>query len=182
MTNYDPDRRQLLYGAAAAGGLVLIPGGAFAAERLVAATFGRSFYILDDYTPLRGLTREMLEQEAVLFPVKKALMYIKARPLGGREKASQGDAFFTAPNPPFGAVFTYHLKEGLKTRKKRRQEAEKKAVEEEGEISYPTWDELRLEDRELKPEIILTVKGAMHPASIYGDSDRIWKGVFFFRK
>lgn len=125
---------------------------------LVCASFGRSFYILDDYTPLRGLTKKMLDQEAVLFPVKKALMYIKARPLGGREKASQGDAFFTAPNPPFGAVFTYHLKEGLKTRKKRRQETEKKVVKEEGEISYPTWDELRLEDREQKPEIILTVK------------------------
>jgi putative spermidine/putrescine transport system substrate-binding protein len=40
MTQYDLDRRRLLYGAAAAGGLALLPGGAFAADRLVAATFG----------------------------------------------------------------------------------------------------------------------------------------------
>ena len=49
-------------------------------------------------------------------------------PLGLREKAFQGESFFTAPNPPFGAVFTYYLKDELKTKKKARLDAEKKAA------------------------------------------------------
>ncbi len=77
---------------------------------LVVGTFGRSIYILDDYTPLRMLKPEMLTQEATLFPVKDAMMYIQSQPLGGRGKSFQGEAFFTADNPPFGATFTYYLK------------------------------------------------------------------------
>ncbi|MEW6745995.1 MAG: glycosyl hydrolase [Planctomycetota bacterium] len=126
-------------------------------EDLVGASFGRGFYILDDYSPLRTVSRELLEQEAVLFPVKDALMYIQSSPLGWLEKGSQGDAYFTAPNPPFGAVFTYYLKEGLKTRKERRREAEDKIKKEGGDTFYPPWDELRAEDREEEPTILLVV-------------------------
>ncbi len=123
----------------------------------MAATFGRGFYILDDYTPLRILKPEMLEQEAALFPVKQAAMYIEASPLGGRERGFQGASFYIAPNPPFGAVFTYYLKEDLKTRKKLRQEQEKK-LEKEGEtLAYPTWETLRAEDREQEPSLLFTV-------------------------
>lgn len=124
---------------------------------LACATFGRGFYILDDYTPLRLVSTELLEKESFLFPVKKALLYTLSHRLGWSEKASQGDAFFSAPNPPFGAIFTYYLKEELKTRKKLRQEGEKKTEKEGGEISYPSWEELRAEDREEPPAIILTV-------------------------
>src|SRR5262249_26122958 len=83
---------------------------------LVLGTFGRGFYVLDDYTPLRTATPEMLKQETALFPVKNALSYIPAAPLGGTGKSFQGEAFFTASNPPFGAVVTYHLKESLRTK------------------------------------------------------------------
>ena len=74
-------------------------------------TFGRGIYILDNYTPLRLIKPEMLKQEAPLFPVKDALMYIQSQPLGGRGKSFQGESFYTADNPPFGATFTYYLKE-----------------------------------------------------------------------
>jgi photosystem II stability/assembly factor-like uncharacterized protein len=40
---------------------------------LVAATFGRSYYILDDYSPLRGISAENLANGNQLFPVKKGL-------------------------------------------------------------------------------------------------------------
>ena len=93
---------------------------------LVVGTFGRGIYILDNYTPLRSITPEMLKQDA-LFPVKDALMYIQSQPLGGRGKSFQGESFYTADNPPFGATFTYYLKEELKTKKAKRQEAERKA-------------------------------------------------------
>ncbi len=50
---------------------------------LVAASFGRSFYVLDDYTPLRSVNEKLLtDNEFVLFPIKKALLYIQDKPLG----------------------------------------------------------------------------------------------------
>ena len=76
---------------------------------LVLATFGRGFYVLDNITPLRQLKSDTLQQAVVFFPAKDALMYIERHPLGGRHKAFQGDAFYAADNPPFGATFTYYL-------------------------------------------------------------------------
>ncbi|HEX9943002.1 MAG TPA: glycosyl hydrolase [Thermoanaerobaculia bacterium] len=124
---------------------------------LAVATFGRGFYILDDYTPLRMLKPEMLEQEAGLYPVKPAPMYIEASPMGGRDRGYQGSSFYLAPNPPFGAVFTYYLKDDLKTRRKQRQEQEKKLEKEGGSLVYPSWETLRAEEREKEPTILLTV-------------------------
>ena len=127
---------------------------------LVLATFGRGFYVLDDYTPLRGLSRATLEQEAALFPVKRALAYMESSALGGRGKAEQGESFFTAPNPPFGAVFTYYLKEELKTSREARHEAEQEAAKKAVARAYPSLDALREEAREEKPAIVLTVTDA----------------------
>jgi photosystem II stability/assembly factor-like uncharacterized protein len=124
---------------------------------LVVATFGRGFYILDDYTPLRKLSAATLAGQATLFPVKPALMYVPSAPMGGREKADQGHAYFTAPNPPFGAVFTYHLRDEIKTRKKQRQDREKEIIKKGGDVFYPSWDSLRAEDREEDPVILATV-------------------------
>jgi len=84
---------------------------------LVIATFGRGFYVLDDIGPLRLIKPESVEQAAALFPVKDSLLYVERHPLGGPKKGFQGDGFYTADNPPFGAVFTAYLKEKLKTRK-----------------------------------------------------------------
>jgi hypothetical protein len=124
---------------------------------LVVGTFGRGIYILDDYTPLRLLTEEILHKEAMLFPVKDAWMFIPKEPLGLKGKAFQGDSFYTAPNPPFGAVFTYYLKDKLKTKREIRREEEKKLQKEGKDTPYPTWEQLHDEDKEDKPAIILTV-------------------------
>lgn len=127
---------------------------------LVGATFGRGFYILDDYTPLREVTAELLEREAALFPVRAAHSYVERRPLGDDGKASQGDAYFVADNPPFGAVFTYYLRDELTTREKRRQEEEKEAIEAKRDTPSPGWDELRDEELEEEPAILLVVRDA----------------------
>ena len=74
---------------------------------LVVGTFGRGIYILDDYTALRTNAADLGEFE--LFEVRDPWLYIEGDLWGGQEKGSIGDAFFTAPNPPFGAVFTYYL-------------------------------------------------------------------------
>src|SRR5437016_11703349 len=108
---------------------------------LVVGTFGRGIYILDNYTALRAITPETLKNDA-LFPVKDALMYIQAQPLGGRGKSFQGESFFTAENPAFGATFTYYLKEELKTKKTRRQEAERAAARSGAGVNLPRRAEL----------------------------------------
>ena len=127
---------------------------------LVVGTFGRGIYILDNYTALRSLTPELLKQDAVLFPVKDALMYIQAQPIGGRGKSFQGESFYTAENPPFGATFTYYLKDALKTKKEKRQEAEKDASKKGAVLSIPNRSDLSAEEEEEAPAIIFTVTDA----------------------
>jgi photosystem II stability/assembly factor-like uncharacterized protein len=120
---------------------------------LVIATFGRGFYVLDDLAPLREMKTELVEQAATLFHVKDALLYVERHPLGEPRKGFQGDAFYTADNPPYGAVFTAYLKEKLKTKKEKRQDAEKEAAKKNQTAPYPTNDELRAEAQEAKPEL-----------------------------
>ena len=127
---------------------------------LIIGTFGRGIYILDNYAPLRSVKSETLNQEAVLFPVRDALMYIQSQPLGGRGKASQGESFYTADNPPFGATFTYYLKQPLKTQKARRQESERSLEKLNSVLSLPNADDLRAEDEEEAPLIIFNITDA----------------------
>ncbi len=130
---------------------------------LVGASFGRGFYILDDYTPLREVSESSLKEGTTLLSVRKALRYIPSDPLGaegGDGKAYQGSAYFTAPNPPFGAVFTYYLAEGLKSDKEKRREKEKEIRKEGGDVPFPGWDALKQEMREEEPQVILAVRGS----------------------
>ncbi|MGB5895714.1 MAG: hypothetical protein WBG58_16170, partial [Ignavibacteriaceae bacterium] len=122
---------------------------------LVGASFGRSFYVFDDYNVLRHVSREMLEQEATLFPTRKAWWYLPSY-VAYRLGADQ----FTAPNPPYGAVFTYYLKEGIKTKKDIRKEKEKIQVEKNQNVPFPGWDEVESERRQEEPGIWLTVHDA----------------------
>jgi photosystem II stability/assembly factor-like uncharacterized protein len=124
---------------------------------LVIATFGRGFYVLDDISPLRQIKPEMVEQAAALFPLKDSLLYVERHPLGGPRKGFQGDAFYTADNPPYGAVFTAYLKEKLKTRKEKRQDAEKEAAKKNQTLPYPANDELRAEAEEAQPELYFMI-------------------------
>jgi len=124
---------------------------------LVGGSFGRSIYVLDDYSPLRQASEEALAKDALLFPVKKALHYIPQTPIGYGSKGMFGDTFFSAPNPAFGAAFTYYLKAGLKTGAEARREREKAQDKEGKPPTFPGWDALRAEETEEKPEIILTV-------------------------
>ena len=124
---------------------------------LVIATFGRGFYVLDDITPLRQIKAESVEQAAATFPVKDALLYMERHPLGGPRKGFQGDAYYAAENPPYGAVFTAFLKENVKTKKEKRQDAEKEAAKKNQTVPYPTNDELRAEAEEAKPELYFVV-------------------------
>ncbi len=112
---------------------------------LVAATFGRGFYVLDNYSPLRSLTKENLDKKAFLFPVKPALQYVPADPLGLDGTGFQGHNMWAASNPTFGATFSLYIKDEYKTLKDIRQEKEKALEKEKKDVFYPTFDELRKE-------------------------------------
>jgi len=119
---------------------------------LVLATFGRGFYILDDYSSLRMVSKEFLDKDAFIFPVRDALMYIQK---SGRY--GQGAAYFKAPNPDFGAVFTYYLKEVPKTLKASRNEKEKELFKKGEFIPQPSVEELRMEAEEKAPYLIFKI-------------------------
>ena len=121
---------------------------------LVLATFGRSFYILDDYSPLRELTEESLEADALLFPVRTALQYNEV--IGSSR--SQGGSFYVAKNPEYGAMFTMHIKDGHTSLKAARKKEEGKLKTEN--IPFPGWDALDAEENEAKAEAILVVRNA----------------------
>jgi photosystem II stability/assembly factor-like uncharacterized protein len=130
---------------------------------LVGATFGRSFYVLDDYSPLRDVSDDMLKNESVLFPVRRTHWYVPKRTLGCNGEncsGSQGDNFFASPNPPFGATFTYYLPEAVQSSKDTRREAEKVKEAKNESVQFPTWDRIISEQREDDPAIVLTVKNA----------------------
>jgi len=147
------------------GGLPTIPFRDLVIQKrendLVGATFGRGFWILDDYTPLRQLSPQQLESGEVLFPVKDAWWYLPRLPLGDSEtgnKSSQGDSYFVAPNPPFGAVFTYYLAEGHKTTRDQRREREKEIAAEGGDTPHPGWEAVRAEGQEEEPAMVFTIR------------------------
>lgn len=125
---------------------------------LVLGSFGRGFYILDDYTPLRKLAKEDLDAEAKIFPVKKSLVYVESNPLGLKGVGGQGASMYAAPNPAFGATFTYYVKEKPKSPKEQRQEAEKKAKEDGKDIDYPSYEEFVAEDTYEKAYLLFVVK------------------------
>jgi photosystem II stability/assembly factor-like uncharacterized protein len=127
---------------------------------LVGATFGRGFYVLDDYTALREIGSGALAQEATLFPVREAWWYVPLVPGQAEGQPSLGSSSFTAPNPPYGALFTYYLREEPKTAKEKRQAGEKELREKGADVPFPGWERLHTEALEKGPQVLLTVSDA----------------------
>ncbi len=124
---------------------------------LVVGTFGRGVYILDDYAPLRASLSE-LDSGATLFEPRDAWLYNPDARRGWGGKGDFGTGRYAADNPPYGAVFSYYLPEDLQSLKEQRREEEKKRAKEGADNLYPSWDQLRREDREEAPSIMLTVR------------------------
>jgi photosystem II stability/assembly factor-like uncharacterized protein len=120
---------------------------------LVAATFGRGFYALDDYSPLRTMN-ESTFSKPTLFKPRKALQY---KPISGGT-SSQGESYFTAKNPDYGATFTYYLPEKFESIKAKRQKSEKALKKDNKNIPFPGWDALDEEKNEEGASIILVIK------------------------
>lgn len=122
---------------------------------LVLATFGRSFYVLDDYSPLRELADEkLLDKRFHIFDVKKALMFNTTNPLGYKGKNAQGESFYAAENPPVGSIIRYYFSDTLKTAQEIRRDKEKKSTDD----YWPTKDEIRAEAKEEKAFLLFVIK------------------------
>jgi hypothetical protein len=124
---------------------------------LVLASFGRGFFVLDDYSPLRNIKPELLETN-MMFPIKKGQMFQTVSPMGVSGRGFQGANFFTAPNPEYGVTFTFHLKEELKSKKSKREKSDREGAKAGKDTPYPSWEELKNEDREVAPSRWLTVR------------------------
>ena len=118
---------------------------------LVLGTFGRGIYILDDYSALRTFNK--IDKNSKLFSPRDSYWYKQKRILGGSKKASQGDNYFVADNPPFGVEFTYYLKDKILSQKKSREKEEKKFEKENKIIEIPDWKILESEKKEINPAI-----------------------------
>ena len=122
---------------------------------LVAGTFGRGIYILDDYAPLRSLTEKSMQQDAILFGPSRPVKWFQ---LDDNHTDSDGDDRFVAKNPEHGATFTYYLKDSLLTAKEKRQEADNKAVEDKKYPKYPSWEAVEAENQEAEPAVYIEVR------------------------
>jgi hypothetical protein len=127
---------------------------------LVLGTFGRGFYVLDDYSALRKTDETLLAQEAALFEVRDPWLYEPSYPLGLPGKSFQGDSYYQGENLPSVAMFTYYLKEDIKTRKEQRQEAEKEQLKAGENSSYPAYQGLKDEMMEEEPYLLFSVYDA----------------------
>lgn len=127
-------------------------------DDLVGATFGRGFYVLDDYAPLRKISSAVKEKSNTLFSVRDAWWYVPYVPMQAKGMPTLGSTSFVAGNPPFGAVFTYYLPELPQTAKAERRNAEKTLREQNADIPFPGWEALRLEADEGAPQALLLVR------------------------
>ena len=119
---------------------------------LVAATFGRGFYVLDDYSSLRFLSSNSLKSNIVFTP-RKALQYSPIR----SGSSSQGSNTYYAKNPDYGAIFTFYLSDEVSTKKQKRKKTEKELEKSNSDIPFPGWDELDAELNQNLPKVIIEI-------------------------
>jgi photosystem II stability/assembly factor-like uncharacterized protein len=123
-------------------------------DDLVLATFGRGFYVLDDYSPLREIKNDIKKNEAIVLPIKPVVLYHEASPLGYGGAGFLGAGYYMADNPKVGATFTYWVKNAPKTLKEQREELEKK----NSASVYPSKEAIRAEAEEAKPHLSLVIR------------------------
>lgn len=127
-------------------------------DDLVGATFGRGLYLLDDYSPLRQISEVVGAKQHALFAVRDAWWYNPNVPMQAKEMPTAGSTSYTAANPPFGAVFTYYLGDLPKTAKEDRQKKEKALDKQLASVPFPSWEQLRMEQKETGASVLLLVR------------------------
>lgn len=126
---------------------------------LVLATFGRGFYVLDDYSLLQTFDAqsERINQSPIsILPIKDALVFIPSTPLGHKGKSFQGESFYTAENPAIGATIYIHVRDDYSSLQSQRTEREKTNIND----FYPSKDSIRMEQNELESFLWVMIKDA----------------------
>lgn len=79
---------------------------------LVAGTFGRSIWTVN-IAPLEELNQRTLDAPAYLFGIQPVTAFRTRYTYGTTIEQLNGDMFFRAENPPYGALIYYHLSDPL---------------------------------------------------------------------
>ena len=122
-------------------------------DDIVAASFGRGFYIVDDYSPIREYSKSIDNKTAHLFSVKSTYQYVVSTP----EKTATGHNFFTSPNPPYGVKLSYYLGKSILSKYEERQNEESSKFRRGEVIDYPSAEKLEVESKEKSPKVFLTI-------------------------
>lgn len=125
---------------------------------LVLGTFGRGFYVMDDYSALRSVENVIPNETAKIYPIREALSWEKSLPLGLPRKAFQGDNFYTAPNLGPEAMITYYYNSPYKTLKEKRTDKEKELIKNRKDANYPDYAALKAEMNESEQTLVFTIK------------------------
>ena len=120
---------------------------------LVAASFGRGFFVLDDYSALREFTEDNLSQKGKLFTPRTAKWFVPRSNIG-----NTGADYYFAKNPTYGAVFTYHLADEFQTAKEVRKAKETSLNKNKADIPFPGWDALDAERQEKAAQVVLSIQ------------------------
>jgi photosystem II stability/assembly factor-like uncharacterized protein len=127
---------------------------------VVGATFGRGFYILDDYSPLREITEGALTADGGVMPVRDAWWYIPSVPNQAAGRPTLGSTAYAAANPDFGATFTYYLPSEPEQPGAAREARERDLRERGADVPFPGYDVLRVEAAEHGATVLLQVEDA----------------------
>jgi len=127
---------------------------------IVLATFGRGFYVLDDYTPFRFMKDENLKEEGALLPVRPALAFEYSYPLGLPGKGFQGDDYYLGKNLGSEALITFYGRDKYQSLKDAREEAEKKRSKDGKDNVYPTYEQLAAERDEEGTKWFVVIRNA----------------------
>lgn len=125
---------------------------------IVLGTFGRGFYVLDDYSPLRTIDEVELNKEALVMPIRDAYLFESSYPLGLPGKSFQGDSYYKGDNLGANALITFYVKEKTLSTNELRIKEEEKAAKENKDIFYPSYDQLAKERDEEKSNVYITIE------------------------
>jgi photosystem II stability/assembly factor-like uncharacterized protein len=129
-------------------------------DDVVGATFGRGFYILDDYGPLRPTAGSALSGGGGVLPVRDAWWYVPNLTNQARGRPTLGTMAYAAPNPPFGATFTVHVPELPGTAREARRDREREQRQRGVDVEFPGYETLRAEAAEQGPRVLVQVADA----------------------
>ncbi len=127
---------------------------------LVLGTFGRGFYVLDNYSVLRNVDEGEMAEKAEIFDIRSALMFEQSTPLGLKGKAFMGDSYYTGDDLGPLVLIDYYYSEKESSLRDQRRKKDKEDATDKNDNPYPSYDELLAEDREMGAKLIFSISDA----------------------